>query len=136
MGHPNQLIFILLLPSLSLPMNQPLIYTDKPWGFFEQFALNEQCTVKILHVKKGGCLSKQYHKNREELWVPLDNGLVMEIDGKTINPKKGEYITIAKGATHRLYSAKGGRVLEICVGFFDEQDIVRLEDKYGRISKM
>ncbi len=116
-------------------MDQPLIYTDKPWGFFEQFALNEQCTVKILHVKKGGCLSKQYHKNRDELWVLLDSGFTAEIDGKVMKLKKGKWVSIPRGATHRLSSAKGGRVLEISTGFFDEQDIARLEDKYGRVPK-
>ena len=116
-------------------MDKPLIYTDKPWGFFEQFALNEQCTVKILHVKEGGCLSKQYHKNRDELWVMLDEGLVVEIDGKVMKPKKGKSVFIPRGSTHRLSSMVGGRVLEISAGFFDEQDIVRLEDKYGRVKR-
>ncbi len=122
----------MLTSSLIFPMQDPLVYTDKPWGFFEQFAMNEQCTVKILHVKPGASLSRQYHKNREELWVVLDDGMVVEIDGKITRPSKGERVFIHKGATHRLSSKAGGRVLEISTGFFDEGDIVRLEDKYGR----
>ena len=113
-------------------MDKPLIYTDKPWGFFEQFALNEQCTVKILHVKPGASLSKQYHENREEMWIALDEGLTVEVEDRVWKAKKGEHIMIPKMAAHRLSSKKGGRMLEVSAGFFDEQDIVRVEDKYGR----
>ncbi len=113
-------------------MQEHLVYIDKPWGFFEQFAMNEQCTVKILHVNPGASLSRQYHKSREELWVVLDEGMVVELGKKVIKPAKGERIFIPKGVTHRLSSKAGGRVLELSTGFFDESDIVRLEDRYGR----
>ncbi len=109
-----------------------IVFTDKPWGFFEQFALNEQCTVKILYINKGGCLSKQYHDSRDELWVAIDDGLVVELNGKMIRPKKGERIEIPRKTVHRVSSQRGGRILELSKGFFDETDIHRLEDKYGR----
>lgn len=110
----------------------PIFYTDKPWGFFEQFALNEQCTVKILYINKGGCLSRQYHENRDELWVALDDGLIVELDSKLLKPKKGDHIMILRKTLHRASSQKGGRILELSKGFFDETDLVRVEDKYGR----
>lgn len=111
----------------------PVVYVDKPWGFFEQFVLNEQCTVKLLHISPGGRLSKQYHENRDELWVMLDDGLMVELDRKVLRPKRGERIFIPKKAKHRVSSKKGGRILELSKGFFAENDIVRLEDKYGRV---
>ena len=46
--------------------------------------------------------------------------------------KKVEQVIIPKGALHRLSSSKGGRVLEIAFGDFDEDDIKWYEDKYGR----
>ncbi len=106
---------------------------EKPWGNFEQFVLNKKCTVKILTVNPGHVLSKQSHKGREELWIMLDEGLTVEIEDKTFNPKKGEQAFIPKEAKHRLSSRIGGRVLEISFGEFDEKDIVRYEDNYGRI---
>ncbi|MBI4447504.1 phosphomannose isomerase type II C-terminal cupin domain [Candidatus Woesearchaeota archaeon] len=106
---------------------------NKPWGKFEQFALNEQTTVKILTLNPKGILSKQSHEKREELWVMLDDGLKVELDQKVLQPKKGEKIFIPKKVKHRLSSEKGGRVLEISFGEFDEEDITRHEDVYGRV---
>ena len=54
----------------------------KPWGNFETFALNQKCTVKIITVKKNGILSLQKHKFREELWIPLNEGLPIQIKEK------------------------------------------------------
>lgn len=104
----------------------------RPWGNFKVFASNEKCTVKIIHVNANGKLSKQYHNKREELWVMLDDGLVVELDNKLIYPAKGDEILIPCNAVHRLSSEKGGDVLEVSFGEFDEGDIVRVEDVYGR----
>ncbi|MDD4877545.1 MAG: phosphomannose isomerase type II C-terminal cupin domain [Candidatus Nanoarchaeia archaeon] len=110
-------------------------YEEKrPWGFFKVFADNEKCTVKILHVDAGQILSKQYHKKRDELWIMLDDTLIAELDGKVLALKKYGEVFIPKGSVHRLSSEKGGDVLEVSFGEFDENDIVRVEDKYGRKS--
>jgi len=104
----------------------------RPWGVFEQFALNEKCTVKILRVKPNGVLSLQKHKKRREEWVFLTDGWV-QIGSVKRKVKKGERVVVKKGVAHRIFS-KGGKVevLEISFGNFDEKDEVRLEDKYGR----
>jgi len=108
-------------------------YEEKrPWGFFKVFASNEKCTVKIIHVDAGQVLSKQYHDKRDELWVMLDDALTVEIGEKIFNPEKDEEIFIPKGTVHRLSSEKGGDILEVSFGEFDEKDIIRVEDKYGR----
>ena len=104
----------------------------RPWGNFRTYVMNDKCTVKILHVNAGQKLSRQYHKKREELWIILDEGLVVEVGDKVLHPKKLEEIRIPKGAIHRLSGKGGGDVLEISFGSFDEQDIVRLDDEYGR----
>ncbi|MBS3116797.1 phosphomannose isomerase type II C-terminal cupin domain [Candidatus Woesearchaeota archaeon] len=105
----------------------------RPWGKFEQFTHNEVSTVKILHVENGKRLSLQSHQNREELWIALDDGVMTEINGVSKVLKKGEKVFIAKKARHRLSSSENSvRVLEIAWGYFDEKDIIRYEDDFGR----
>ena len=106
---------------------------DRPWGAFRQFTKGEPCTVKILTVADGQVLSLQSHKLRDELWVVLDHGLRIEIDGRVHLPEPGAEFVIPRGSRHRLGSASGtGRVLEISFGDFDENDIERYDDVYGR----
>lgn len=108
---------------------------DKPWGSFSQFTLNEVSTVKILTIKAGTRLSLQSHKHREELWVILDAGVSVQIDDRVITPKQDEEVFIPGGAKHRLIGAaeKTCRVLEVSFGEFDENDIERFEDDFGRV---
>jgi mannose-6-phosphate isomerase-like protein (cupin superfamily) len=114
-------------------MKHKTITSIRPWGKFEQYTLNQKTTIKIITVKKGGILSLQSHKKREELWIALDNGLVAEINGKKTKLKKGQKIIVPRGAKHRISAKSTARFLEISFGHFDENDIKRFEDKYGRI---
>lgn len=107
---------------------------EKPWGRFEQYTHNLPCTVKIITVAPGGILSRQYHHQRDELWVVLDPGARVELGEDVFRPEPEEKLFIPRQTVHRL-SATGDdpvRVLEISFGEFDESDIVRLEDIYGR----
>jgi len=109
-------------------------YSEKrPWGGFEQFTLNEISTVKILTINPKQKFSLQYHKNRKELWRFLDNPAKVTVGKKTFRVKKGDEIIIPKKTNHRIEAySKPVKVLEIAFGKFDEKDIVRIEDKYGR----
>ena len=115
----------------------PSIKVDKPWGRFEQYTHNLPCTVKIITVAPGGKLSSQYHHHRDELWVVLDEGVRVQLDEDVLQPEVGEELFIPRGTVHRLFT--GGeeevRILEISFGEFDEEDIVRLEDVYGRLAQ-
>ncbi len=105
----------------------------RPWGKFEQFTHNETSTVKILTVHGGKRLSLQSHQKREELWIALDDGVVAEIDGEKKVLQAGERVKIGIGMKHRLSSETGTvRVLEIAYGEFNENDITRYEDDFGR----
>ncbi len=119
---------------------KPSTTTQRPWGTFEQFTNNELSTVKIIEIEAGKRLSLQSHQHREEWWIALDDGVVAEIDDVQKILKKGEQIFVPKGSKHRLCcaahsfdsSAEKVRVLEIAFGEFDEEDITRYEDDWGR----
>lgn len=109
--------------------------TDRPWGYFDEFVTNTLCTVKIITVNPGESLSLQYHKNRAEFWVILKgNGSVTIGDIKT-EAHEGDRFHVDMHQNHR---ATGGTeplvFLEVSTGVFDERDIVRIDDKYGRVS--
>ena len=113
----------------------PSVKVDKPWGRFDQYTHNIPCTVKIITVAPDGVLSRQYHHQRDELWVILDPGARVELGEDVLHPKAGEELFIPRETIHRL-SAAGDervRVLEISFGEFHEDDIIRLEDVYGRV---
>ncbi|MEK6969033.1 MAG: HAD-IIB family hydrolase [Nanoarchaeota archaeon] len=109
-----------------------ILLDHRPWGEFAQFTLNKLSTVKIITVMTGKRLSLQSHKHREELWVALDDDIIAEIGNSVKILKAGEKVYIPKETKHRLTSKNGGRVLEISFGCFDEEDIVRYEDNFGR----
>ena len=113
-------------------LHKDFLHVRKPWGSFSQYCKEKKVTVKILEVKAGESLSLQYHKLRDELWLPLDSGFVAEVDERIIHARIGEPIFVPRKSRHRLSAKKKARVLEIAFGKFDEKDIVRLEDKYGR----
>jgi mannose-6-phosphate isomerase len=110
------------------------IEVDKPWGRFEQFTHNMLSTVKVITVRPGGALSLQYHHGRDELWVVLDPGARIELGVRILWPQVGDKVFIPRTTAHRLSATGDGpvRILEISFGEFDEEDIVRLEDIYGR----
>jgi mannose-6-phosphate isomerase len=112
----------------------PSVKVERPWGKFEQYTHNLPCTVKIITVAPGGTLSRQYHHMRDELWVVLDPGVCVELDGEVLHPEPEEKLFIPRETVHRLSSAGEAevRVLEISFGHFDEDDIVRIDDIYGR----
>ena len=113
---------------------QEITTVEKPWGGFIQYVHNQPVTVKILEIRAGEQVSYQYHHHRSELWIPLDEGACLKLDGTIQRPKPMELVFIPQGAKHQLIGeSKNYRILEISFGHFDEEDIVRLSDKYGRI---
>ena len=110
---------------------------EKQWGCFRQFTLNESSTVKMLEVEPDEVLSLQSHRYRDELWVFMDGGGEVELDGEVIYPYAGHEVRIPRGTKHRLRSLGARvRVLEVSFEHFDENDIVRYDDLYGRAPRM
>ncbi|MDR3546730.1 MAG: phosphomannose isomerase type II C-terminal cupin domain [Candidatus Pacebacteria bacterium] len=106
---------------------------ERPWGSFEQFTLNEPTTVKILSVSAGKRFSLQKHEHRDEYWKVIDGSGIATIGDETRDVRMGDTIEIPRGTMHRLLGGDQGiRVLEISFGDFDENDIERFEDDFGR----
>jgi len=109
-------------------------YDKRPWGEEEILTMNEPSTVKILTINPGQRCSLQYHNHRKEFWKLIEGEAIIEIGDKKIDAKVGENFEIPPKTNHRINGKNiPGRILEISFGDFDENDIVRLEDDYGRI---
>lgn len=109
-------------------------HDDRPWGFFNQFTHNEVSTVKIIDVAPEKRLSLQTHAHRSEFWHVISGTGIATIDTKEHAATEGDEFEIPSGTKHRLTAGKEGlKVLEIALGEFDEDDINRLEDDFGRI---
>ena len=107
----------------------------KPWGYYMTLEENKDYKVKRIYVKPNEQFSLQYHNEREEHWTIIEGmGYITEVDKEsTIRP--GEYAYIPKGELHRLKGGPDGvTFIEVQRGVCREDDIVRIEDDYGRVN--
>jgi mannose-1-phosphate guanylyltransferase len=108
-------------------------HEDRPWGSFDQFTLNEPSTVKIVRVAAGKRLSLQRHAKRSEFWRVIEGAGTATIGSEERPVAMGDELEIPVGTLHRLQGGpEGVAVLEISTGEFDESDIERVEDDFGR----
>ncbi len=105
----------------------------KPWGEFENFKKEATWNLKTITVEKGQRLSLQSHKKREEVWVLVEGKATAIVGDEKIRMKPGDLVRIKKKQKHRIESVSGAKLVEVGLGDFDENDIVRYEDDYGRI---
>ena len=106
---------------------------ERPWGSFRQFTHNDPTTVKILIIKAGEAFSLQYHHKRDEFWRVLSGSPFVTLGDRTELAVPTKEFFIPHGTHHRIKAGdEDVVVLEISFGEFNEKDIVRLEDKYGR----
>ncbi len=108
-----------------------------PWGRWEVLLGESAYKVKRITVLPGKRLSYQKHFKRREHWMVVEGKGVVTIDGKDIHLMKGEAIDIAQEEAHRMANNDDVDLvfIEIQQGeYFGEDDIVRLEDDYGRKS--
>lgn len=107
---------------------------NKPWGQFDQFTQNEETTVKIISINRDQSLSLQTHAKRSEFWRIINGDGVVEIGDIKYNVVEGNEYNIPINTKHRAIAGPLGLVfLEISKGNFDEEDIIRYEDDYGRV---
>ena len=109
---------------------------NRPWGSFERFTKDVPSTVKIITVHHGQALSLQYHEHRQEFLHVLQGNPIITIGDKEIKAVPGNEFFIDKRIKHRVAATTSNAVfLEISLGRFDENDIIRLDDRYGRVHK-
>lgn len=108
---------------------------DKPWGHELIWAKTDRYVGKILHIKAGEALSLQYHRMKDETIMVLTGRmqLVYFADGE--DPKSRELAPrepfhVTPGLRHRMIALEDTDVLEVSTTELD--DVVRLEDRYGR----
>ncbi|HSP17795.1 MAG TPA: cupin domain-containing protein [Thermoanaerobaculia bacterium] len=106
----------------------------KPWGYELIFAKTDRYAGKILHVNRGQCLSLQYHEMKEETLFVVHGELrlTIESDGerRVVALREGEAFHIPPRLIHRMEAVVDSDVAEVSTP--ELQDVVRLEDRYGR----
>ena len=112
--------------------------TEKPWGYELLWARTEQYVGKILHVAAGHALSLQYHQFKDET-IFLMSGRARLHFGKTadaiqsLDLNAGDSYHIPPGSLHRLEAIVDCDFFEVSTPQLE--DVVRLEDRYGRAPK-
>ena len=107
----------------------------RPWGFYERLILDDRFQVKRIVVTPGHKLSLQRHFHRAEHWVVVSGTALVTRDEEELMVRENESVYLPLGCTHRLTNP--GRIpltlIEVQSGsYLGEDDIVRLEDTYGR----
>jgi len=123
-------------PSLIKNIDQHLYKTViKPWGYYKDLFTEHGLKLKKIVVKPHSALSLQIHHKRAEHWVVLKGVANVQVNNKftQLLPTQSIYIPLA--AEHRLinYQEHELQIIEVQKGdYLAEDDIVRLEDNYGR----
>jgi len=109
-------------------------FVTRPWGWYQVLSESASGAVKILCVNPGERLSLQTHRKRSETWFPLDAGLQAQIGDDLVEMLPYHKYLVGVGVEHRLINNAGHpvEVVELISGSYDEKDIVRIEDDYGR----
>lgn len=118
------------------PVADPPRKTDKPWGYELLFAHTPHYLGKILHIDAGESLSLQYHENKIETIFVVHGEVIVETrpEGRPMIDRLGLHgvFHIPAGTVHRFSSSVGCDLVEVSTSHPD--DVVRLEDRYGRIT--
>jgi len=107
---------------------------DKPWGYELRWAQTDRYVGKVIHVNAGHALSLQYHKVKDETILLWRGRLLFEIGEGNDRVERelapGEAIHVTPGTVHRMTAIEDCDIFEVSTPELD--DVVRLEDRYGR----
>ena len=110
-------------------------FDQRPWGTFTVLDEGDGFKVKRIEVFPGKRLSYQKHSQRAEHWVVVQGTAKVTLDDRDIMVEAGQAIDIAVGSAHRVENPGTERLLFIEVQrgkYLGEDDIVRLQDDFGR----
>jgi|TARA_R110000824_G_scaffold391769_2_gene589768 mannose-6-phosphate isomerase len=108
---------------------------NRPWGSFENLLDEDLCKVKKIIIKAGGAPSYQYHHKREEVWVVIQGDGELKLDDKVTKVSQSSIIHVPFKSKHQIRNTGSIDLIFIEIqrgSYFGEDDIVRLEDDYGR----
>jgi len=108
---------------------------DKPWGYELHWAKTDRYVGKVLHIKAGHALSLQYHEKKDETSYGHTGRMMFEIgpQGGPLAKREmtpGDSVHVTPFTVHRMTAIEDCDLLEVSTPELD--DVVRLEDRYGR----
>lgn len=118
-------------------MNNMNIEENRPWGTYTVLLDDDKCKVKKIVIKSGQAPSYQYHFKRNEYWIIIKGKGTLKLDDVERELKEGDSIFIPKLSKHQFKNTGDTDIefIEIQTGeYFGEDDIVRIQDNYGRVS--
>ncbi len=110
--------------------------TERPWGWYESITEHPGYKVKRIGVHPGARLSLQKHAQRAEHWTVVRGTGRVTIDAREFDLAVGGHCDIAIGQVHRLANLGSAplEIVEVQFGdYLGEDDIVRLQDDFGRV---
>ncbi len=112
-----------------------MIHEERPWGSFTVLHTDSSHQIKKLVVNPGMRLSLQSHKYRAEHWFIVSGSGLVQIENESIKVQQHNSVDIPIGAMHRIACTSFDPLVfvEVQTGIsFDENDITRHEDDFGR----
>jgi mannose-6-phosphate isomerase len=113
-----------------------LEHDERPWGEYTVLDDRDDHKVKRIVVRPGSRLSYQRHARRSEHWFVVAGTALVTLDGADCRLGAGEAVDVPVGVAHRVENVGATDLVFIEVQhgtYFGEDDIVRLEDDYGRL---
>lgn len=108
----------------------------RPWGGYIILLDTEYCKVKKLILNPKKRFSLQYHHKRTETWTVIKGNLKITLDSNEKTYSYGETIIVPIGTKHRIENVSNdpAELIEVQTGsYFGEDDIVRVDDDFGRV---
>jgi mannose-6-phosphate isomerase len=107
----------------------------KPWGWENRFAVTDKYLGKVIHINRGEMLSLQYHRQKDETLLVVKGAMDLQLENdkgqlETHRLTPGMSRRIIPGRKHRMIGVEECEFFEVSSPEID--DVVRLEDKYGR----
>ena len=108
---------------------------EKPWGWELVWAEAEASVGKLLFVRAGHSLSLQYHEVKDEAWLVQEGRASLELgtvggELESVEITPGDAFRYRPGTVHRVTAVEDTLIVEVSTPHLD--DVVRLEDRYGR----
>lgn len=116
-------------------MKKAVRRVEKPWGYELIFAHTERYVGKLLHIEPGEALSLQLHRLKDETFFVTRGEIELQVEegGKLVRRplRVGDSYHVTAGTRHRMVASPAGcELFEVSTPELD--DVVRLEDRYGR----